>query len=128
MCVVENERRKSGISCYLHAVLHGISRIRIGDGETELWRIGIGPSGFGNGDIARILLCETCWRIGIGIPAARAAAISAFFTAYPSIGRMSTTAPHAGYGCDDDAEFAFALDLLLEGLAARHASGWTSAP
>ena len=61
-------------------------------------------------------------------PAARAAAISAFFTAYPSIGRMSTTAPHAGDGCDDDAEFAFALDLLLEGLAARHASGWTSAP
>ena len=61
-------------------------------------------------------------------PAARAAAIGAFFTAYPSIGRMSTTAPHAGDGCDDDAEFAFALDLLLEGLAARHASGWTSAP
>lgn len=59
---------------------------------------------------------------------ARAAAIADFFATYPAIGRMATTAPHAGEGCDDDAEFDFALDLLLAGLQRRHADGWTSQP
>jgi AcrR family transcriptional regulator len=61
-------------------------------------------------------------------PAERARAMTAFFAAYPSIGRMATTAPHAGEECDDDAEFAFALDLLLDGLQRRHELGWSSVP
>lgn len=59
-------------------------------------------------------------------PAERAAALDAFMTAYPAIARMMTTAPHAGQACDDDEEFAFALDLLLDGVQRRHEEGWTS--
>lgn len=61
-------------------------------------------------------------------PEERAAALSEFATSYPAIGRMATTAPHAGEDCDDDAEFAFALDLLLDGIDARHREGWASEP
>ncbi|MBS1698293.1 MAG: TetR/AcrR family transcriptional regulator, partial [Actinobacteria bacterium] len=46
--------------------------------------------------------------------------------AYPAIVRMATTAPGAGTDCDSDAEFAFALDLLLEGVERRRLSGWRS--
>ena len=60
-------------------------------------------------------------------PAERAAALNSFLAAYPAIARMMTTAPHAGQGCDDDEEFAFALDLLLDGVQRRHEAGWTSA-
>lgn len=59
-------------------------------------------------------------------PAERAAALDAFMAAYPAIARMMTTAPHAGQACDDDEEFAFALDLLLDGVQRRHEAGWTS--
>jgi hypothetical protein len=59
-------------------------------------------------------------------PAERAATMAAFATAYPAIIRMATTAPHAGEACDDDAEFAFALDLLLDGIRRRHEQAWTS--
>jgi len=59
-------------------------------------------------------------------PAERAAAMAAFAQSYPAIIRMATTAPHAGGACDDDAEFAFALDLLLDGIRRRHEEGWTS--
>lgn len=61
-------------------------------------------------------------------PELRARALSAFAAAYPAIVRMATTAPHAGAACDDDAEFAFALDLLIDGVARLHERGWTSAP
>ena len=56
----------------------------------------------------------------------RAAAMSAYAREFPSIVRMATTAPGVGTDCDDDAEFAFALDLLLEGVEQRRVSGWRS--
>ena len=59
-------------------------------------------------------------------PRERAAAITAFAITYPAIIRMATTAPHAGAACDDDAEFAFALDLLLDGIRRRHEQAWSS--
>jgi AcrR family transcriptional regulator len=41
--------------------------------------------------------------------------------AYPSVGRIAMTASHEGGlgGCDDDVEFAFGLDLILDGLERR---------
>lgn len=51
---------------------------------------------------------------------------------YPHIVEMATAArPHepgsvVGSGCDDQFEFEFALDLLLDGIEKRHRSGWTS--
>lgn len=59
-------------------------------------------------------------------PAAREAALAAFAEHYPAIVRMATTAPDAGESCDTDAEFVFALDLLLDGVERLHASGWSS--
>lgn len=56
--------------------------------------------------------------------AERAAAMAGFATQYPAIIRMATTASHAGADCDDDAEFAFALELLLDGVERRRAAGW----
>lgn len=60
-------------------------------------------------------------------PAERARAFAEFGRSYPAIVRMATTASHAGEDCDSDAEFAFALDLLLDGVARRHADGWQPA-
>lgn len=59
-------------------------------------------------------------------PAERAAAMAVFAASYPAIVRMATTAPHAGDACDDDAEFAFALDLVLDGIRRLHDAGWRS--
>lgn len=59
-------------------------------------------------------------------PAALEAALEEFRSAYPAIVRMTTTAPHAGAACDDDAEFTFALELLLDGLERRRLGGWAS--
>lgn len=59
-------------------------------------------------------------------PAARAQAMAEFALRYPAIMRMATTAPHAGDGCDDDAEFVFALDLILDGVQRLHDAGWHS--
>lgn len=59
-------------------------------------------------------------------PAERARAYAAFAEHYPSIVRMATTAPGAGESCDTDAEFLFALDLLLDGVERLHANGWSS--
>lgn len=61
-------------------------------------------------------------------PTARDAALAEFASAFPAIVRMATTAPNAGGACDDDAEFAFALELLLDGIEQRHLRGWESAP
>lgn len=60
-------------------------------------------------------------------PEAREAALAGFAQRYPAIVRMATTAPNAGDGCDADAEFRFALDLLLDGFERLHATGWKSA-
>lgn len=55
-------------------------------------------------------------------------AVAAYATSYPSIVRMATTSPHAGVACDEEAEFVFALDLLLDGIARLHETGWRSEP
>jgi AcrR family transcriptional regulator len=52
---------------------------------------------------------------------------------YPNVLAVATTARHrsesvVGYGCDDQFEFEFALDLMLDGFARLHAEGWTSLP
>ncbi|WP_108718987.1 TetR/AcrR family transcriptional regulator C-terminal domain-containing protein [Miniimonas sp. S16] len=60
-------------------------------------------------------------------PTERARAMATFAVTYPAIVRMATTAQHAGAGCDEDAEFAFALDLLLDGVQRRHDDGWSPA-
>lgn len=58
-------------------------------------------------------------------PEERALAIAAFAASYPAIVQMATTSPHAGEACDDDAEFAFALDLILAGTQRLLERGWT---
>ncbi|MBO3662984.1 TetR/AcrR family transcriptional regulator C-terminal domain-containing protein [Microbacterium stercoris] len=61
-------------------------------------------------------------------PSERAAALAEYAESYPAIIRLATTAPHAGAACDEDAEFTFALDILLDGFARLHHTGWRSAP
>lgn len=58
-------------------------------------------------------------------PDEHARALAGFAATYPAIVRMATTAQHAGAGCDADAEFVFALDILLDAFAAKHAAGWS---
>lgn len=58
----------------------------------------------------------------------RAAALAAYADAYPAIVRMASTASHAGADCDEEAEFIFALDILLEGFERLHHAGWRSEP
>lgn len=57
-------------------------------------------------------------------PAERAQAMAEFAATYPAIIRMATTSPHAGAACDDDVEFAFALDLILCSIQRLHDSSW----
>ena len=50
---------------------------------------------------------------------------------YPNVLAIATTARHrsdsvVGYGCDDQFEFEFALDLMLDGFARLHEQRWTS--
>jgi AcrR family transcriptional regulator len=55
----------------------------------------------------------------------RAAAIAQALAAiYPNVGKLAMAASHDGGlgGCDDDFEFAFGLDLILDGLD-RHRAG-----
>ncbi len=58
-------------------------------------------------------------------PEERRALLAEAATRYPNIVEMTTGVARSGGGCDADAEFAFALDLLLDGIDARHRSGWT---
>ena len=53
------------------------------------------------------------------------AALAAWAETMPHIVELATAVTHDGAlgGCDDDGEFAFALDLLLEGLERRRVSG-----
>ena len=53
-------------------------------------------------------------------------------SAYPNIFAVATSRPHdehsvVGSGCDDQFEFEFTLDLLLDGVERLHRSGWSSA-
>lgn len=52
-------------------------------------------------------------------PVERDAMLAHYVAQYPNIVAMATGAAHAGAGCDSDAEFAFALDLLLDGIERR---------
>jgi AcrR family transcriptional regulator len=50
---------------------------------------------------------------------------------YPNILAVATSMTHdegsaVGHGCDDQFEFEFALDLMLDGFARLHERGWTS--
>ncbi len=56
--------------------------------------------------------------------ATRAAQVAAWSGPLPRLAELAGAASHDGGlgGCDDDAEFAFALDLLLEGLERRRTS------
>jgi AcrR family transcriptional regulator len=54
---------------------------------------------------------------------ARAAMLGRFAARYPSIVEMASTTG----GCDDQFEFEFAIDLLLDGFERLHQQGWTSA-
>jgi AcrR family transcriptional regulator len=50
---------------------------------------------------------------------------------YPNILAVATSKPHdedsvVGQGCDDQFEFEFALDLMLDGFERMHERGWSS--
>jgi hypothetical protein len=50
---------------------------------------------------------------------------------YPNVVAIATSVTHdegsvVGHGCDDQFEFEFALDLLLDGFERLHVRGWTS--
>jgi AcrR family transcriptional regulator len=64
--------------------------------------------------------------------AAQQAMLQEMSTRYPNALRMAMASSHdrggvVGQGCDDQFEFEFALDLLLDGIEKLHAEGWTSA-
>ncbi|KRE53235.1 TetR family transcriptional regulator [Arthrobacter sp. Soil736] len=64
-------------------------------------------------------------------PEAQAAVFREMAERYPNILKVATAARHddgsvAGQGCDDQFEFEFALDLLLDGFERLHEQGWTS--
>jgi hypothetical protein len=64
-------------------------------------------------------------------PAERAAMFDGFAARYPHIIEMATASAHdeasaVGGGCDDQFEFEFALDLLLDGFERLHRQGWSS--
>jgi AcrR family transcriptional regulator len=58
-------------------------------------------------------------------PAVIALMASQLADSHPYVARMAGTVSHEGGlgGCDDDVEFTFALDLILEGLDRRHRAG-----
>ena len=65
-------------------------------------------------------------------PEAQAAMFREMAERYPNILKVATSSAHTdsvvGQGCDDQFEFEFALDLLLDGFERLHRQHWTSAP
>ncbi|WCD89519.1 Tetracycline repressor protein class B from transposon Tn10 [Streptomyces xanthophaeus] len=66
-----------------------------------------------------------------GSPGMTADALAALAGAYPRVAELAAAAAHdeesaVGRICDDQFEFEFALDLLLDGLERLHRQGWTS--
>ncbi|RAM38363.1 TetR/AcrR family transcriptional regulator [Arthrobacter globiformis] len=64
-------------------------------------------------------------------PEVQAAMFEQIAARYPNILQVATAARHdegsvVGRGCDDQFEFEFALDLLLDGFERLHRQGWTS--
>ncbi|WP_241977597.1 TetR/AcrR family transcriptional regulator C-terminal domain-containing protein [Cryobacterium cheniae] len=65
-------------------------------------------------------------------PDAQAELFAHMAALYPNIVTIARATPHdndsvVGRGCDDQFEFEFALDLLLDGFEQLHRRGWTSA-
>ena len=65
-------------------------------------------------------------------PEVQAAMFREMAERYPNILKVATASAHqdsaVGQGCDDQFEFEFALDLLLDGFERLHRQHWTSAP
>ncbi|MGY1778710.1 TetR/AcrR family transcriptional regulator C-terminal domain-containing protein [Geodermatophilus sp. SYSU D01036] len=66
-------------------------------------------------------------------PEERQAMAAEFARRFPHVLEIATAATGGdlsgvGQGCDEDFEFAFALDLLLDGAERLHARGWRSSP
>jgi hypothetical protein len=64
-------------------------------------------------------------------PEAQAAMFQQMAARYPNIVAIATSMPHdegsvVGHGCDDQFEFEFALNLLLDGFERLHEQGWSS--
>ncbi|MFG2053120.1 TetR/AcrR family transcriptional regulator [Micromonospora sp. NPDC048930] len=64
-------------------------------------------------------------------PEMEAAMFRELLSRYPHIAEIAMSAGHdegsvVGHGCDDQSEFEFALDLLLDGFERLHRQGWTS--
>ncbi|MEU8517052.1 TetR/AcrR family transcriptional regulator C-terminal domain-containing protein [Kitasatospora sp. NPDC048722] len=67
-----------------------------------------------------------------GEPAGLPGEMAARYPHIASIAAIAASRPHdgdsvVGGGCDDQFEFEFALDLLLDGIERLHRQGWTSA-
>jgi AcrR family transcriptional regulator len=65
-------------------------------------------------------------------PEAQAAMLQEMATRYPNILEVAMAARHddgsvVSHGCDDQFEFEFALDLLLDGFERLHGQAWSSA-
>jgi hypothetical protein len=63
-------------------------------------------------------------------PEAQAAMLREMAERYPNVVKVAAAASHddgsvVGQGCDDQFEFEFALDLLLDGFERLHGRGWT---
>jgi AcrR family transcriptional regulator len=64
-------------------------------------------------------------------PEAMAAMLQQMAERYPNVTQLAVAATHeegsvVGHGCDDQFEFEFALDLLLDGFERLHGQNWTS--
>ena len=69
----------------------------------------------------------------VEVPAhARAAMLAQMAERYPNIVTIATSSPHddgtvVGHGCDDEFEYRFALDLMLDGIERLYEQQWNSA-
>jgi AcrR family transcriptional regulator len=66
-------------------------------------------------------------------PAVSAAMLQQMAERYPNIAKIAGAVSHdegsvVGHGCDDQFEFEFALNLLLDGFERLHEQKWTSKP
>jgi AcrR family transcriptional regulator len=98
-----------------HHVMHAMGS-RIWGFTQELFDDAAGPGGGEAADMA---------------PEVQAAVFEEMAARYPNILQVATAASHdegsvVGRGCDDQFEFEFALDLLLDGFERLHQQGWTS--
>jgi hypothetical protein len=65
--------------------------------------------------------------------AAQAVMLQKMTDLFPNITAVAASSDHdgasvVGQGCDDQFEFEFALDLLLDGFERLHQQGWSSKP